>query len=80
MGENDLKISKTKFPDKWNYSIKKLAYPYEYFNIIKDYQKPVNNFQKMGFFNKLKNKCPNDKEIEKTREVFNLFNIKKEKN
>ena len=43
MGENDLKILKTGFPDKWKYLTKKLAYPYEFFNSIEDYQKPVNN-------------------------------------
>ena len=41
MGENDLKILKTGFPDKWKYLTKKLADPYEYFNSIDDYQKPV---------------------------------------
>ena len=43
MGENDLKILKTGFPDKWSYLTKKLAYPYESFNSIEDYKKPVNN-------------------------------------
>ena len=43
MGENDPKNLKTGFPDKWKYLTKKLAYPYEYFNSIEDYQKPVNN-------------------------------------
>ena len=28
MGENDLKILKTGFPDKWKYLSEKLAYPY----------------------------------------------------
>ena len=36
MGENDLKILKTGFPDKWKNSTKKLAYPYECFNSIDD--------------------------------------------
>ena len=54
MGENDLKILKTGFPDKWKYLTKKLAYPYEYFNSIEDYQKPVNNLRKEDFFSKLK--------------------------
>ena len=53
-GENDLKILKTGFPDKWKYLTKKLAYPYEYFNSIDDYQKPVNNLKKEHFFSKLK--------------------------
>ena len=46
MGENDLKLIKTGFPDKWKYLTKKLAYPYEHFNSIDDYQKPVNKLKK----------------------------------
>ena len=49
MGENDLKILKSGFPDKWKYLTKKLAYPYEYFNSIDDYQKPVDNLEKRRF-------------------------------
>ena len=37
MGENNLKILKTGFPDKWKNLTTKLAYPYEYFNSIDDY-------------------------------------------
>ena len=44
MGENDLKKLKTGCADKWKYLTKKLAYPYEFFNCIEDYQKPVNFF------------------------------------
>ena len=55
MGEIDLKILKAGFPDKWKYLTKKLAYPYEYFNSIEDYQKPVNNLKNEDFFSKLKN-------------------------
>ena len=36
MGEIDLKIIKTGFPDKWKSLTKKLAYPYEFFNCIED--------------------------------------------
>ena len=67
MGENDLKLLKTRFPDEWKYLTKKLAYPYEYFNSIEDYQKPVNNLKKEDFFSKLKNKYPDDEEIERTK-------------
>ena len=76
MGENDLKILKTGFPDKWKYLTKKLAYPYEFFNCIEDYQKPVNDLKKEDFFSKVKNKCPDDEEIERTKEIIKLFNIK----
>ena len=76
MGENDLKILKRGFPDKWKYLTKKLAYPYEYFNCIDDYQKPVNNLKKEHFFSKLKNKCPDNEEIERTMNIIERFNIK----
>ena len=76
MGENDLKILKTGFPDKWKYLTKKLAYPYEFFNCIEDYQKPVDNFKKEDFFSNLKNKCPDDEEIERTKDIIQKFIIK----
>ena len=76
IGENDLKLLKTEFPDKWRYLTKKLAYPYEYFNSIEDYDKPVDNLENKNFFSKLKNKCPNDSEIDRTREIIKKFNIK----
>ena len=47
MGENDLKILKTEFPDnKWKYLTKSLVCSLEYFNSLDDYKKPVNNLQK----------------------------------
>ena len=76
MGENDLRILKRRFPDKWNYLTKKLAYPYEYFNSIEDYQKPVDNLKKEDFFSKLKNGYPDDEEIERTKDIIKKFNVK----
>ena len=76
MGENELKILKDGFPDKWKYLTKKLAYPYEYFNSIDDYQKPVNDLKKDDFFSKLKIKCPDDEEIQRTMDIIEKFNIK----
>ena len=76
MGENDLKILKRGFPDKWKYLTKKLAYQYEFFNCIEDYQKPVNDLKKEDFFSKLKHKCPDDDEIERTKDIIERFNIK----
>ncbi len=76
MGENDLKILKDGFPDKWKYLTKKFAYPYEYFNSSDDYQKPVNDLKKEDFFSKLKNKCPDDEEVQRTMYIIEKFNIK----
>ena len=76
LDEDDFKILKKEFPDKWWCLNKKLAYPYEYFNSIDDYKKPVHNLENKDFFSKLKNKCPDDKEIDRTREIIKKFNIK----
>ena len=76
LGENDLKILKTGFPNKWKYLTKKFAYPYEYFNSIEDYEKSVINLEKKDFFSKLKNKCTDDEEIERTMDNIKRFNIK----
>ena len=76
LDEDDFKILKKEFSDKWQYLNKKLAYPYEYFISIDDYKKLVNNLENKDFFSKLKNKCPDDKEIDRTREIIKKFNIK----
>ena len=76
LNENDFEILKKEFPDKWQYLNKKLAYPYQYFNSIDDYKKPVINLKKEDFFNKLKNDYPDDDEIERTKGIIKLFNIK----
>ena len=56
MGENDLRILKTEFPDNnCKYLTKKSAYPYEYFNSFDDLQNPVDNLKEGDFFSKLKN-------------------------
>ena len=76
LDEDGFKILKKEFPDKWRYLNKQLAYPYEYFNSIDDYKKPVNNLKREDFFSKLKNDYPDDDEIERTKEIIKLFNIK----
>ena len=80
IGENNLQILKTGFPNKWIYLTKKLAYQYEYFNSIEDYQKPVDNLKKEHFFSKLKNKCPDDEEIQRTMDIIKKLILKMEKN
>ena len=76
MGENDLKILKTGFPDQWKYLTKKLAYTYEFFNCSEDYQKPVDNLKKEDFFSKLKIDYSDYEEIQRTIVIFKEFNIK----
>ena len=73
---DDIKNLKKEIPDKWQNLNKKLAYPYEYFNSIDDYEKPIDNLTKDDFFSKLKIKCPDDKEIQRTKEIIEIFDIK----
>ena len=76
LDENYFKILKKEFPDKWQYLNKKLTYPYEYFNSIDDYKKPVHNLEKGDFFSKLKNGYPDDGEMQRTKQIGEIFNIK----
>ena len=76
-GENDLKLLKTEFPDNWIDLTRKLAYPYEYLKSVVEYQKTVNNLQKQDSSSKMKNKCPTDKQLERTKEIIKLFIIRK---
>ena len=64
---------KTELTDKWKFLTIKMLYPYEFFNCFEHYQKPVDNLKKEGFFSKLKNKCPSDEEIERTKEIIKKF-------
>ena len=66
----------TEIPDKWKYLTKNLAYPYEYFNSIEDYRKPVDKLKKEDIFSKSKNGYPDFEEVERTKEFIKRFNIK----
>ena len=57
----------------------KLAHPYEYFNSIDDYRKPVDNLKEEDFFSKPQNDYPHNEEIERTKQKIKLFNIKNRK-
>ena len=76
LDSDDFIILKKKFPDKRQYLNKKLAYPHEIFRNIDDFRKPVNKLEKDDFFSKLKNKDPEDDEIERTKEIIEVFDIK----
>ena len=76
LDEDDFKILKKEFHDKWQYLNTKLAYSYQYFNSIDEYKKPVDNLKKEDFFSILKNDYPDDDEIERTKQIIKLFDIK----
>ena len=76
LDEKDLKSLKTGFPDKWKNLTQNLAYPYEFFNCIEDYQKPVDNLKKENTFSELKNNYPDDEEMERRNEILKRFIIK----
>ena len=55
---NDFVVLKKEFPDKWQYLNKNLAYPYENFNNIDVYQKPVDDITKRSFLQLNKKQMP----------------------
>ena len=64
------------FPDQGGFLNKKSSHPNEYLYSIDDYKKPVVNLKKQEFFSELKNKYPDDEEIERTREINIIFDFK----
>ena len=77
---DDFNVLKKDFPDKWQYLNQNIAYPYENFSSVEDYQKPVDDLKKNGFFNKLENKYPCIEEIALNKKIFNYLILKMEKN
>ena len=59
---------------KDEFLIKKLAYPYEYFN-LDNFQEPL-NLTKDDFWSTLKQETPPDEEINRTPEIVRKFNLK----
>ena len=77
VNNDDFLILIKEFSDKWQFFLKKITCPYEYFNSVDDYKKPVDNFKKENFFSKLKkNKCPDDEEKERTKEIIKTIDFK----
>ena len=76
LDEDGFNFLKKEFPDKWQNLNKKIAYTYQYFISIDDNEKPVTTLEKDDFFSKLKNKCHEDDEMERTKEIIELFDIK----
>ena len=67
LNEEDFKILKKEFPDNWELLNKKLAYPYEYFKNLEEYNKDISTLTKQDYFSKLKNDYPNDIENRKDK-------------
>ena len=70
---------KKHFPNPWMLLKNKLAYPYEFYKTLEDYEKPIEQLLESGneaYFSKTKKKIPNQKEIDRTNEIIKLFKIK----
>ena len=70
---------KKHFPNHWMLLKNKLAYPYEYYKTLEDYEKPIDELLESGnkaCFSKTKNKIPDQEEIDRTNEIIRIFNIK----
>ena len=70
---------KRHFPNRWMILKKKIAYPYEFYKTLQDYEKPIGELLKAGneaYYSKTKNEIPDQDEINRTNEIIKLFNIK----
>ena len=70
---------KRQFPNHWMLLKNKLAYPYEFYKTLEDYENSIDELLKAGneaYFSKTKNKIPDMEEINRTNEIIKLFNIK----
>ena len=70
---------KKHFPNHWVLFKNKLAYPYEFYKTLEDYERPIEDLLKAGneaYYSKTKNEIPDQKEIDRTNEIIKLFNIK----
>ena len=72
---DELTLLEKEFPSNWELLNKKLAYPYEYFKSLDDYNLPVTNLVKESYFSKLKLGYPQDSEIQRTNEIIDTFKI-----
>ena len=70
---------KRNFPNHWMLLKNKLAYPYEFYKTLEDYEKPIDELSKSGreaYFCKTKNKIPDQEELDRTNEIRKIFNIR----
>ena len=70
---------KRNFPNHWNLLKKKLAYLYEFYKNLEDYEKPIEELVKAGkeaYFSKTKNEIPDQEEIYRRNEIIKLFIVK----
>ena len=79
LNDNDYFHLKKHFPNHWMLLKNKLAYPYEFYKTLEDYEKPIEellNAGKEAYFKKSKNKIHDQDETDRTNEIIKLFNIK----
>ena len=77
--DNDYIHLKRHFPNHWMLLKNKLAYQYEFYKTLEDYERPIDVLLKTGkeaYFSKTKNKISDQEEIDRTNEIIRLFNIK----
>ena len=75
ISEDDLTLLKAELLDKWIYLSKKLSYPFDNFKSLDDYQKPIVKIEKVDFLRKIKNACPIDEEIGRSKGSDKVFDM-----
>ena len=79
LNDEDYIHLKRHFPNHRMLFKKKIAYPYEFYKTLEDYEKPIDDLLRYGekaYFSKTKNKVPDKEEIDRTNEIIKLINIR----
>ena len=73
--DEDYVFLKEQVQENYHLFTKKLPYPYDYFEILEDYEKDINLLTEKDYYSKL-NKMPSSIEIQKTNEIIKKLAIK----
>ena len=79
LSNDDFIYLKQEFDQHWRLFKEKLSYPYEYFKIKEDYEKPIEELQQLGekaTYSNLNNDYPGQVEIDRTYIIIKTFKIK----
>ena len=77
--EQDLILLKREFPNYWIIISKEPAYQYEFYKNIESCEKLIENLLECGqeaYYSKLKNKCPDKDEIDRTNKIIKINKFK----
>ena len=74
--DKDFIFLKKEFGDNYHLFTKKIAYSYDYFETLEDYEKDINLLKDDDYYSRLNCSIPDKIEIDRTKEIIKIFNIR----